>query len=68
LIAGLVLGWIAAFSLTRVMAGLLFGVHASDPWTFAAVSVLLAVVTIAACILPAVRATKVDPIEALRYE
>ena len=68
LIAGVVLGWIAALSLTRVMAGLLFGVHASDPWTFAAVSVLLAVVTIAACILPALRATKVDPIEALRYE
>jgi ABC-type antimicrobial peptide transport system permease subunit len=68
LIAGLVLGWIAAFSLTRVMAGLLYGVRAGDPWTFAAVSALLAVVTIAACILPALRATKVDPIDALRYE
>jgi putative ABC transport system permease protein len=51
-----------------VMAGLLYGVRAGDPWTFAAVSALLAVVTIAACILPALRATKVDPIDALRYE
>jgi len=68
LIAGLILGWIAALSLTRVMSGLLYGVRASDPWTFAGVSALLALVTIGACVLPALRATKVDPIEALRYE
>jgi predicted permease len=68
LIAGVFLGWIVAFLLTRAMAGLLFGVRASDPWTFAGVSALLAAVTIAACVLPAQRATKVDPIEALRYE
>jgi predicted permease len=68
MIAGVLLGWIAAYSLTRVMSGLLYGVRASDPWTFAGVSALLAVVTIAACVLPARRATKVDPIEALRYE
>jgi len=68
LMAGVFLGWIVAFSLARVMAGLLFGVRASDPWTFAGVSALLAVVTIAACVLPAQRAMKVDPIEALRYE
>jgi putative ABC transport system permease protein len=68
LIAGVFLGWIVAFLLTRVMAGLLFGVRASDPWTFAWVSALLSAVTIAACVLPAQRATKVDPIEALRHE
>ena len=68
LAAGVFLGWIAAFSLTRVMSGLLFCVRPSDPWTFAGVSALLALVTIAACVLPARRATKVDPIEALRYE
>jgi putative ABC transport system permease protein len=68
LIAGVFLGWMVAFSLARVMAGLLFGVRASDPWTFAGVSALLAAVTIAACVLPAQRAMKVDPMEALRYE
>ncbi|MFZ0883425.1 MAG: ABC transporter permease [Candidatus Acidiferrales bacterium] len=66
--AGVLFGLLAAFSLTRVMTGLLFGVQPSDPWTFVAVSALLALVALAACLLPARRAMRVDPTVALRYE
>jgi len=65
---GLALGLVGSFALMKLLTALLFGVTKHDPLTFAAVSVLLSAVALLACYIPARRATRIDPLIALRYE
>jgi putative ABC transport system permease protein len=65
---GLALGIAGALALTQLLSSLLFGVGTRDPVTFVAIAALLSLVTLFACYLPARRATRVDPLVALRYD
>ena len=67
-LGGIALGLAGALAATRVIASLLYGVSATDPMTFFVISLLLAAVAVVACLIPALRATRVDPMIALRYE
>jgi len=66
--AGLAIGLGVSFAMTRLMAGLLFGVSANDPLTLGGVTLLLITVALMACFIPALRATQVDPMAPLRVE
>jgi ABC-type antimicrobial peptide transport system permease subunit len=68
IVIGLPVGLASAFALTRLLSSLLFGVRANDPLTFASAAAVLVLVAFAACQIPARRALRIDPMEALKSE
>jgi putative ABC transport system permease protein len=67
-LAGIVLGLVGALGLTRLMGSMLYGIKPTDPLTFISVAAVLAAIAMLACYVPARRAMKVDPMEALRHQ
>ena len=65
---GLIIGYVGALSLSRLMSSLLYGVEPNDPFTFFLVTVIIGCVALIACLVPAIKATRINPMEALRYE
>jgi len=67
-VIGLIIGTLGALGVTRVLAGIMFGVGTSDPVTLIAVAIVLTVVTVSAWLVPARRAMRLDPIDAIRFD
>jgi len=67
-LAGIAVGVVGAYGLSRLTASLLYGVSPSDPMTYTAVAAVIAAVAVAACVVPIRRATRVDPLEAIRAD
>jgi putative ABC transport system permease protein len=68
ILSGMLAGLVASLAMTRLMATQIWGVSATDPWTFSAVAVLILAVGLTACVFPARKATRVDPLVSLHYE
>jgi putative ABC transport system permease protein len=65
---GILIGLFASYGLTRFLASQIWGVSVTDPWTFVMVAIMISLVGLTACLLPARSAARVDPLVALRYE